>query len=236
MRKITFPNSRLSLSGVFLVLTGIGLTACGSAIVPLRPLPAPVVRQAALADPAAPDPAPADYLPLHVGQAWHYTNVGPENRLETRTETIIQLLERPARDGTGTMTVAEIERVETGKGRHRFTIERYSNGLVRSYEPALPKLGTPILAAKSDKQQEWGYNPGHGATGYFGILQWPGASSVTVGTKPYADCLKVVLSTSGVGFPAFRREIIWAPGVGAVRLTEGDPSHRPRVFELVTAK
>jgi hypothetical protein len=232
------PTITFSLGLTGLLVTGSLTGACG-ALGPIGRTPsASGVRSATVADPV--DPAPtatsADYLPLNLGQTWRYTAVGSEARGETRSDTIVQLLERPARDGSGTMTVAEIERTESGKARQRFTLEHYPNGLVRSYDPSLPRLGTPILSARSDKPQEWGYNPSHGETGYFGIVQWPGTTTVTVGDQAYADCLKVVLNTSGHGFAAFRREIHWAPGVGPVRIVEGDPARKARVYELTAAR
>jgi hypothetical protein len=232
MQRLTFTKTSLSSGLTLLVLVGGVLGACGPMTPAMRASLPATVRQAASGDPADPAELPADYLPLKLGQSWRYTNAGKESRGETRTDTVVKLLSRPMQTGGGTVTVAEIERVETGKVRHRFTIERYPNGLARSYDPSLPRTGMPILATVSDKPQEWGYNPNQGQTGYLGIVQWPGTSAVTVGGQAFADCLKVVMSSTGTGFSSFHREITWAPGIGAIRILEGDPKRKHRLYEL----
>jgi hypothetical protein len=215
-----------------LVLLSTLLVSCGTVQPTLGSPLSPAVKLAMAPVPAAPVADPGPHFPLVLGQTWQYTNVGSLNRGSTRTDAIVQLLERPSRLGTGMMTVVEIERTETGKARQRFTIEVYDNGLARSYDPSLPKLGMPILSAPSAKPQEWGYNPNHGQTGYLGILQWPNTTSVTIGSQTYAGCLKVTMTSSGHGFGNFRRETVWAPGIGPVRIVEGDPARAHRVYEL----
>lgn len=227
MQWITNLNYR-PLLGV--LLTAGTVSACGPAGLGARLPMTGGVRLATVDDPA-PVATATDYYPLHLGQAWHYGVVG-QTAAPTRTDTVVTLAARPNRDGNGMMTVAEIERTESGKAKVRFTVERYPNGLVRSYDPSLPKLGTPILAAPADSPQEWGYNPTHGQTGYFGIVQWPGTVSVTANGTTYGDCLKVVLHTSGTGFTACQREYDWAAGIGPVRLVEGGAARPTRILEL----
>ncbi|MBC7543682.1 MAG: hypothetical protein H7338_13225 [Candidatus Sericytochromatia bacterium] len=214
-------------------LTGHSSVVRPAMIAQIAPVPSGPDAPVAPLDPQAPTPAAAELFPLTFGVTWRYVNVAAKTAGETRTETITQLIERPNRSGPGIVTIAEIQRTETGRKTIKFTVERYPSGLFRSYDPTLPKLGTPLLGTPTDKPQEWGYNPGQGNTGYFQIMQSPVAADATVGGQTYAGCIKVRMATSGQGFAAFQREVTWAPGVGPVRIVENATSRQARVFELV---
>jgi hypothetical protein len=231
MIRITNPLSLWIIGAATLLMVAASVSACGSGPTLARPTGA-LGPSLMMAPPSAAPATSPELFPLTFGATRRYTNVSPNGGGETRTETITQLLERPNPIDGGTVTIAEIQRTETGKPTFKYTVERYPKGMFRSYDPTLLKLGAPILCALSDKPQEWGYNPGNGYSGYLQILQLPGATEETIGSQVYAGCVKVRMTTSGQGFPAFQRETTWAPGIGPVRIVEGTASRHMRIFEL----